>query len=313
MGSVSFLFFVLMSVGVLVSVSSSSWIICWAGIELSFLGMIPLLLFGGYISLNKESSLKYFCVQALGSALLFLSGLMVYSGGMLGGYWSIFFGGILVLSLCIKLGMFPGHFWVPSVLAGLEWVSCFVVLSVQKVPVLALLMNFLGDCVIFQSLVLFLGGVSALVGGLLGNNQTSIRAVVGASSIAHTGWVSIGAVSGAVWGYFGIYCGVLGLTFLYLWQSSSFFSSLMLLSLSGLPPFLMFIGKWAVVQGALSSYVSVWFLILPLLGALISLSFYLKFAYSFYLDSSSEGESSVWSSVSFSVFSLFGVIYLFLV
>jgi len=51
-----------------------------------------------------------------------------------------------------------------------------------------------------------LGGIRALVGGLIGNNQTSLRPIIGASSVAHTGWASVGAVCGSLWLYFGLYC-----------------------------------------------------------------------------------------------------------
>nr|YP_002726388.1 NADH dehydrogenase subunit 2 [Siphonaria pectinata]ACE62833.1 NADH dehydrogenase subunit 2 [Siphonaria pectinata] len=310
MASANVLFICLLFLGPLVSISASNWVICWVGIELSFLGLIPLLfLSNSYMSLNKESSLKYFCVQALGSAFLFISGMVMYMGLS----DSKIFESMFLLSLCIKLGVFPGHFWVPSVLAGLEWVPSYLLLSIQKVAPLALMANFLGSHTFFQSSALVLGGLSALVGGLIGNNQTSVRAMIGASSVAHTGWVIIGAICGCLWIYFGIYCVVLGLSMFCLWEGNAMASSMSLLSLSGLPPFIMFIGKWSIIKAALWDSVSMSFLVLPLLGTVISLVFYLKFTYSFYLDSTKFKGSSLSSFLSLSMFNFIGVIYLVMV
>ena len=67
------------------------------------------------MSLTKESGMKYFCIQALGRAVLFYSGLIVFSE------WGRELTNILlVLSVFIKLGVFPMHFWVPRVVAGLD-------------------------------------------------------------------------------------------------------------------------------------------------------------------------------------------------
>nr|YP_002791184.1 NADH dehydrogenase subunit 2 [Ascobulla fragilis]ACE62813.1 NADH dehydrogenase subunit 2 [Ascobulla fragilis] len=279
--SANVLFVLLMILGPLVSVSSSNWIVCWAGMELSFLGLIPLFFVGNkFISFNKESALKYFCIQAVGSALLLIAGLGffdMYNGGFMTG-------GLLILSLCIKLGVFPGHFWVPPVVSGLETMSCFLVLSIQKIPPLGLLVKTLslmpsGS----QEFCLLLGGVSAVVGSLIGNNQTQVLPMIGASSITHTSWLMLGSVSGSLWVYFSLYCFVLGMTLMYLRWGWEMASCLSLLSLSGLPPFLMFSGKWSVIKAGIDSSISLFFLGLFLLGALFSLIFYLKFSYSFYL------------------------------
>lgn len=88
---------------------------CWAGVELRFLGLIPLIFSNNkYISLTKESRIKYFCIQAVGRALLFYGGLTSFS--LMGNVVVIIF----LVSLFIKLGVFPIHFWVPRVVSGLD-------------------------------------------------------------------------------------------------------------------------------------------------------------------------------------------------
>lgn len=308
MSSANVLFLFVMLRGPIISLSSSNWFLVWAGIEISFLGLIPLLfLGGGYMSLNKESALKYFCIQALGRALLFLSGLILYFDFISSFMWGLTF----LLRLRLKLGIFPGHFWVPSVVAGLEWVPCVLMLTWQKIPPFALLVNFLRSVRgVMQEFVLVLGGLRALVGGLIGNNHTAVRPIVGASSVAHTGWATVGAVYGGIWLYFGLYCLVFSLTAMFLWQGDSLLSSLGILSLRGLPPFLMFVGKWIIIKQAVLGLISMKFLLLPLVGTFLRLIFYLKFLYSFYLNSEIKSLQSSFMGLPLFILNLAGVGYI---
>merc|ERR1711874_250029 len=58
--------------------------------------------------------------------------------------------------------------------------------------------NLTKNSTLMQEFVLVLGGLRALVGGLIGNNHTAVRPIVGASSVAHTGWATVGAVYGGI-------------------------------------------------------------------------------------------------------------------
>lgn len=312
MSSANVLFLFVIGCGPIIRLSSSNWFLVWAGIEVRFLGLIPLLFLGGkYISLNKEAGLKYFCIQALGRALLFLSGLVVYFNVVDRFLFSILF----LFSLRVKLGLFPGHFWVPSIISGLEWIPCLLILTWQKIPPFALTVSLVRSrSYNIHDLVLILGGIRALVGGLIGNNQTSLRPIIGASSVAHTGWASVGAVCGSLWLYFSLYCIVLFLTVSFLWEGDMLISSISILSLRGLPPFVIFSGKWLVIKSALRCIIRIKFLILPILGTFLSLVFYLKFFYSFYLNSEKLTSKARVSFILPLIFlNLFGVGYIMIV
>nr|YP_010833243.1 NADH dehydrogenase subunit 2 [Philine kinglipini]WFG53990.1 NADH dehydrogenase subunit 2 [Philine kinglipini] len=278
MSSANVLFLFIMMIGPVLSLVSSSWVLAWLGVELAFFGLIPLMISGKYFSISKEATLKYFCIQALSSALLFVSGMLIFFN------FNMYVELIFLLSLCLKLGLFPGHFWVPSIVSGLDWFPCLLLLTWQKIAPLA----FLVLCVNLNDMMsshyfLVLGGLSALVGGMIGNNLHSVRGMIGASSVSHMGWTVLGSISGGMWLYFFLYCGVLFLTLGYLWNSH-FLSSISILSLSGIPPFAMFVGKWSVISNAIAAGVGAHFLVLPILGSLLSLVFYLKFMYTFYLN-----------------------------
>nr|YP_009349240.1 NADH dehydrogenase subunit 2 [Sakuraeolis japonica]APZ75723.1 NADH dehydrogenase subunit 2 [Sakuraeolis japonica] len=301
----------LMGLGPCVAVSSSNWLIAWVGIELSFLGLMPLLVSGegkGVPTLSSESALKYFCVQAAGSGLLMCGGVMKF---MMPSLMGDFITNIIFLSgLMLKLGIFPFHFWVPSVVAGLGWYSMFLVLTWQKIAPFMFMMNLLASVPSFSSIVLMLGGVSAIVGAMIGLNQTKIAPVLGASSITHSGWVAAGAACGGFWVYFSIYCFSLVFLLFFLSKNQEFMSGVVMLSLSGLPPFVMFLGKWSVLKCALSLSEYWWFISLPLFGSVMSLFFYLKFFYSFYLESENSSTVKLSFLTCFSMLGLFGTLFM---
>lgn len=278
MSSANLLFLFIIFLGPIISLSAINWILVWVGVELAFLSLIPIFLIGDYFRHAKEAALKYFCIQALGRAFLFVRGVIIFSD------YNMLFEIIFILRICLKLGLFPGHFWVLSIVRRLDWFSSFLLLRWQKVAPLALLILYLRVVGARRTkFLLFLGGVRAIVGGLLGNNLKNIRSVVGASSISHIGWILFGRAIGSLWVYFGLYCFVLALTLQGLWNLD-YTSSLGLLRLSGLPPFIIFIGKWTVIRRFISSGFSFLFILLPIVGRLLSLIFYLKFFYFFYIN-----------------------------
>lgn len=74
-------------------------------------------------------------MQRVGSGVL-LAGAILVSGefvSMLGLRLSGWFCDMLVvLGLMVKLGVFPMHFWFPSVMASVSWFRCFWLRVVQK-------------------------------------------------------------------------------------------------------------------------------------------------------------------------------------
>ena len=74
-------------------------------------------------SLETEAAVKYFLIQAVGSAF-FLLGIL----GLSNNYrlWEYSFGGVvfsfsfLMFGVVMKLGRAPLHFWVPGVVGGLS-------------------------------------------------------------------------------------------------------------------------------------------------------------------------------------------------
>nr|YP_009318323.1 NADH dehydrogenase subunit 2 [Astralium haematragum]AOZ71804.1 NADH dehydrogenase subunit 2 [Astralium haematragum] len=301
-----FLFIFVFVFGSLLSLSSLHWLGIWAGLEINLMGFIPILVYRG-ITQETESGMKYFIIQALGSGMLMLGSLISFSTSL---SWEMFilfnnsFGlVILVFGLMLKLGSFPFHFWLPSVMAGISWASCLILTTWQKVAPMFLLSSMFHSWSLSNmwsaKLLVVMAGLSSIVGGVGGLNQTQIRALLAYSSIGHMGWMLFCSVigEGALKTYFLIYFFTSVCVFLVLWYfEGSLYSQmgslgqsyskinevcliLMLLSLGGMPPFLGFVGKWLVVWSSCNGTFPV--SILPLLGgSLISLFYYLSLFFS---------------------------------
>nr|WIM50842.1 NADH dehydrogenase subunit 2 [Conus ventricosus] len=301
------MFLFVMGFGTMLSLSSVHWLGIWAGLEMNLIGFLPMLIYQKKIS-ESESAVKYFIVQALGSSLLIFGSLLGFSTSFSWDVMSDGMGGILGLcvlisGLSVKLGVFPFHYWVPSVMAGLSWVSCMLLATWQKLAPLFLLLSLCQLSEVKELLVLFcvMSGGSALVGGMGGLNQTQVRALLAYSSIGHLGWM-IFAMLHSEWCmklYLFIYLGIITSLFMSLWLKD--FSAmkdvsslkhfkvyhlvimLLLLSLSGLPPLLGFVSKWLVVLVSSSSPFS-FIIFLLILGSLMSLFYYLSLFFSFFLN-----------------------------
>uniref|UniRef100_A0AB39CC11 NADH-ubiquinone oxidoreductase chain 2 n=1 Tax=Lambis scorpius TaxID=3104388 RepID=A0AB39CC11_9CAEN len=307
----SYMFVFTMMAGTLFSVSSSHWLGIWAGLEINLIGFLPLLVYQKSMA-ESESAVKYFVVQALGSSLLMFGSLSSYTLSfswdisVLSSYYifSIF---VLSCGLCMKMGLFPFHFWLPSVMAGLPWISCLLLATWQKFAPIFLMSSLLDLNLAYWMVMLisFMCAGSSLMGGVGGINQTQIRALLAYSSIGHLGWI-VFSVMYSDWAmkvYLGIYVFISICVFTSLWYMDlSNMKSLvklnqkktleigimvMLMSLGGLPPLLGFISKWLVVSVSMSA--SLWgVLFLLILGSVLSLFYYLSLFFSMFLSETSK-------------------------
>nr|QGW14897.1 NADH dehydrogenase subunit 2 [Cypraea tigris] len=310
-----FMFFSVMGAGTLFSISSLHWLGIWAGLEINLIGFLPILVYQKSMS-ESESAVKYFVVQALGSSLLIFGSLNLYSLSFTwemlspGDLWSSISMFVLIMGLFVKLGLFPFHFWLPSVMAGLPWLSCLLLATWQKLAPLCLIMS-LFQFEFSYTLLLIICMVSvgsSLIGGIGGVNQTQVRALLAYSSIGHLGWIMFGLMH-SEWVmkvYFVIYVFISFCLFMTLWYSDSGMMKnlnslkspglsqmsvmFILLSLGGLPPLLGFISKWLVMVISISSHLWL-FVFLLILGSLMSLFYYLGLFFSLYLNNLKKNSS----------------------
>ena len=301
----TFLFLFVAVFGTLFSLSSSHWLGVWAGLEINLIGFLPVLLYQKRTS-ERESAVKYFIVQALGSGLLIFGSLLACSVSFT---WDPSLPSssravvVILAGLLTKIGVFPFHFWLPRVMAGLPWLSCLILATWQKVAPLFLVSTLIEVADLYSAILLVsvLAAGSSLTGGFGGINQTQIRSILAYSSIGHLGWIVFARChsSWAIKAYFLIYLLISFTIFLAIWtmnipntktltnlithrRAAILAVMVMLLSLAGLPPLLGFISKWVVllVSAASSLYPLLGLLVI---GSVISLFYYLSLYFSIFL------------------------------
>nr|YP_010489406.1 NADH dehydrogenase subunit 2 [Cuneopsis rufescens]UWM10820.1 NADH dehydrogenase subunit 2 [Cuneopsis rufescens] len=262
--------------------SSSNWLMTWMGLEINMLGYIPLM-FLKENSSESEAAVKYLIPQSLGSTIFIASAIT-----------SAYFNNLqtlMVIAMCLKLGAAPFHFWFPPVMASLQLIPAFILLTWQKIaPILAISS--------FNSLlmkpIMLIAMISALWGGIGGLNQTDIRSLLTYSSISHTGWMlaSINSYNIILIAYLATYILINMSIYAFLTKEQinshkQLFSSkepmkffilaITILSLGGLPPLTGFIMKLLVLMFTETKTIIIFGLII---GALVSLYYYLSLTFS---------------------------------
>nr|AOY39422.1 NADH dehydrogenase subunit 2 [Disteniidae sp. BMNH 899837] len=286
------LFFTTMVFGTLLAISSYSWFSMWIGLEINLLSIIPL--FSNVKSIYpSEAALKYFITQAMASSILLFSVILLLTMNEFLPMNSILLT-TLNSSLLTKMGAAPFHFWFPEVIEGLNWMNSLILLTWQKLAPLVIL-SYNTQLVLFISIVII---ISAMVGGILGLNQLSLRKILAFSSINHLGWMLASImISSPIWfNYFLVYSVIsLNLILIFnhlnlfvLHQASSALKNskltkisviLNFLSLGGLPPLLGFFPKWMTLNILTENNFN--FLgILMVILTLITLFFYLRICFS---------------------------------
>jgi len=266
---------------VTIAILSPNWILIWITIELNLLCFIPIIISSSKFQ-ETEAIVKYFLIQALGSRILLMTRIFLWTAT------NIRILTILILSLIIKIGLAPFHIWYPSVMSSISWINCFLLSSVQKLaPII-----FLTAVIIpISKITTLIAIINALVGGLLGINQTKLRTIIAYSSITHLGWIIalILCRKLACVIYFTIYTTLIIPLFyiihvknlIYITIKNTAISqyffitlSLLLLSLSGIPPLTGFAAKWIAILILINT--SHILLLVLIIGSLIRTYYYLS-------------------------------------
>nr|AFQ41969.1 NADH dehydrogenase subunit 2 [Rhacodactylus auriculatus]AFQ41970.1 NADH dehydrogenase subunit 2 [Rhacodactylus auriculatus]AFQ41982.1 NADH dehydrogenase subunit 2 [Rhacodactylus auriculatus]AFQ41983.1 NADH dehydrogenase subunit 2 [Rhacodactylus auriculatus]AFQ41984.1 NADH dehydrogenase subunit 2 [Rhacodactylus auriculatus] len=291
------LLYLSMILGTTITMSSSHWILAWAGLEMNTLAIIPIIS-KQHHPRATEAATKYFLTQATASAvILFASSMNAWKTGQ----WDIYQTSslesvtVLTLALAMKLGLAPLHFWLPEVLQGSTLLTTTIISTWQKMAPITILYMTANN--LNQHTLMTLGITSAILGGWMGLNQTQTRKIMAFSSIAHMGWVFMALAMNP---------NLTLLTLLiYLTLTTAMFTSLMttssktlmdlgttwpqtpallsttmltLMSLGGLPPLTGFMPKWLILKElTANNFPTV--SILMALSTLPSLFFYLRMSH----------------------------------
>nr|ALO77309.1 NADH deshydrogenase subunit 2 [Byrrhinus sp. BYR01] len=286
------MFYSTLMAGTMISISASSWLGMWLGLEINLLSIIPLMITKKTI-LSNESALKYFITQAIASTIILFSALL-FMNKIMSNYdinqpLSMM---IMDSALLIKMGAAPFHFWFPEVMEGLQWMNCLIMLTWQKIAPMIILMYNMTNMVMIALVII----TSMAISGIMGLNQTSLRKILTYSSINHIGWMlsSMMFVQKIWMIYFTTYT-LITINLVLMFSLTNAFSikqmftsmtssnmkilfSLNFFSLGGLPPFLGFFPKWLTIQTLIENNMLILTFIMTIM-TLLTLYFYMRIAF----------------------------------
>ena len=247
-----------------------NFFIFWVVIE-----FIMLLFIGLSYSLfrNRFSSLMlFFLLQTFSSF-----GLLIFFIFENSFFFTLFF--------LIKLSMFPFHFWVIGVSYRFPNFPLLLSLTLHKLPVFLMVTFFhisLDPFILWTSVV-----ASVLISGYLILSTSDLRLALIASSVGNNSWFLLRCLVGsrAFFIFLFVYSLLLSLTFVNLgvlskellhFNTNGPFICLLLVSISGLPPFPLFFVKIAVLLQLFTLSLSRFFSFLFLVGVSLMLAGYVR-------------------------------------
>uniref|UniRef100_UPI0030020EEA NADH dehydrogenase subunit 2 n=1 Tax=Kuohzygia albolinea TaxID=3019669 RepID=UPI0030020EEA len=273
------LFYSTMMMGIMMTISSSNWIMMWCGLEISLISIIPLMI--SKMMMSSESTMKYFIVQSISSAMLMMAMLIMI---MKGDYNYNF---MLSTSLLIKTGVAPFHNWVLTVIEGLDLWLMLIVLSINKISPLTLISY------TTTSLIMIIW-ITLMTGSMMGLNQNSMKKIIGYSSIFNMGLIIMVIKSNLMWMYYLlIYSAMLTLITkqlndmktLFINQSvflqskkNKFMIWINLLSMGGMPPLLGFSIKYMTINQMIN-YEMISLIVFMVMSSLLVMFFYLRITF----------------------------------
>jgi NADH-quinone oxidoreductase subunit N len=231
--------------------------------------------------------------------------------------------GLVLIGLGFKIAAVPFHLWAPDVYEGAPTsVTAFMATAVKAGGFAALLRTAIyGFAPLhddLQGILWAAAAVTMTVGNLIALRQTSLKRMLAYSSIAHTGYLLMGVVAGTpaggaavlfyLVGYgamnmiaFGVMIAVAdrpraaekisdyaGLGQTHPWLAAAMTVSM--LSLTGMPPLVGFVGKLYLFQTALASGL-IGLVVLACFNSVVSAAYYFGVVRTMYFEAPVEGKT----------------------
>jgi NADH-quinone oxidoreductase subunit N len=230
---------------------------------------------------------------------------------------------LLFLGFCFKISLFPFHAWTPDVYQGAPTpLTAFMSTGVKAVS-LAFLLRLVASQAFtvekfwpFVDSLQWLAALTILVGNVGAFRQKSLKRMLAYSSIAHSGYVMIGLIASGIGGASMLGAtGVMFYIFAYSLMTIGAFGvihmlepradadltiedlrglgshkpwlalsmTILLLSLTGIPPTLGFFGKFFIFSAAVKQGL-MWLAVWGVIGSIISVYYYLRPVVAMYME-----------------------------
>lgn len=319
------------TLGMMVMIAANHFLTLYLGLELLSLSLYALVALQRDSARATEAAMKYFVLGALASGLLLYGISMLYGAtGTLeisgvaqaiyhqaGNKTVLMFGLVFVVAgLAFKLGVVPFHMWIPDVYHGAPTAITLMIATAPKLAAFGMAMRLLVNGLFeladqWQSMLMFLGVLSIVLGNFAAIAQTNLKRMLGYSGISHMGFMLLGLMSGVVGGdrHFALnaYSSSMFYVVSYVLMSLASFGVLLLLSrvgveaetlddlkglnkrsswfagvmamvmfsMAGIPFFIGFFAKFSVLQAVVAAGY-IWVAILAVVMSLIGAFYYLR-------------------------------------
>nr|QTH79160.1 NADH dehydrogenase subunit 2 [Heptamelus sp.] len=180
--SMNMIFFSTLMFSTMITLNSSSWMMAWMGLEMNLLSFIPIMMNNSNNYKISSSTMTYFIVQTSSSSILLMTMMIMNLKSNMENL--IMMKNILQITLIMKLGAAPLHWWLPKIINNLSWMNCFILLTWQKIAPLFLLISLNNSPILYLSMMM-----SSFIGAILGMNQNSLKMIMMYSSINHLSWM----------------------------------------------------------------------------------------------------------------------------
>jgi NADH-quinone oxidoreductase subunit N len=213
----------LATLGMMLMVSSASFLSLYMGLELQSLALYVLASFNRDNLRSTEAGLKYFVLGALSSGMLLYGISLIYgftgstefaaiasvtaaSGAGLGVIFGLVF---LIAGLAFKVSAVPFHMWTPDVYEGAPTPVTAYFATAAKVAALclflrAVLIPFPDLIHQWRQIIIFISVLSMVLGAVAAIGQTNIKRLMAYSSIGHMGYALLGLAAGSTLGVRGV-------------------------------------------------------------------------------------------------------------
>lgn len=213
----------LASLGMMLMVSSNSFLSLYMGLELQSLALYVLAAFNRDNLRSTEAGLKYFVLGALSSGMMLYGISLIYgftgstefsaiatvtaaNGASLGVIFGIVF---LIAGLAFKVSAVPFHMWTPDVYEGAPTPITAFFATAAKVAALclflrAILIPFPDLIHQWRQIIIFISVLSMALGAIAAIGQTNIKRLMAYSSIGHMGYALLGLAAGTSLGARGV-------------------------------------------------------------------------------------------------------------
>ena len=269
--------FFLVYTGSIILVLSDNLLTLYLGLELQTFSLFILIAKNRTSIIGSEAGLKYFILGALSSGFYLLGLTILFLFGfdlniknlilLINESVVLLACGLIILSFCFKLSLFPLHFWIPDIYEGSSWDIITLLSSLPKISVICVITQLL----INSNILMFCSIFSIIIGTIGALNQSKLKRLFAYSGISHMGFIilsySILNSKGYLVGnmYLSIYMITMITIFIIIIHNKNsnyiielsglglvnkilaFSMIVLILSTAGIPPLSGFISKWYLI------------------------------------------------------------------